>query len=149
MDEKIIRSLLTCFILAAALLQGHSGGYSPAAGSILLPGSGQYSFIPDRSSHHQQWSQPASPERRTDSGSNSCQPGWGRSGGICPADLARWGIGDKNKNNRVLADALEERKSRIEVGYGLEGALPDGKTGRIQDEHLIPYFQQGDYDLGW
>ena len=59
----------------------------------------------------------------------------------------QWGIGQKDKNNGVLLlIALNERKSRIEVGYGLEGRLPDGKTGRIQDEYLIPYLSKGDYD---
>lgn len=61
----------------------------------------------------------------------------------------RWGIGDKEKNNGVLLlIAQEERKSRIEVGYGLEGALPDAKTGRIQDNNLIPFFKEGNYDQG-
>jgi len=60
-----------------------------------------------------------------------------------------WKLGDKDLDNGVLIlMALEERKSRIEVGYGLEGALPDGKTGRIQDEYMLPAFRQGNYDLG-
>lgn len=60
-----------------------------------------------------------------------------------------WGIGNKEKNNGVLLlIALNERQSRIEVGYGLEGALPDGKTGRIQDDYLIPYFKEEDYNGG-
>jgi len=60
-----------------------------------------------------------------------------------------WGIGSKEKNNGVLLlIAPTERQSRIEVGYGLEGALPDGKTGRIQDEYMIPQFQAGDYNRG-
>ncbi|MGI6629614.1 MAG: TPM domain-containing protein [Bacillota bacterium] len=60
-----------------------------------------------------------------------------------------WGIGNKEKNNGVLLlIAPQERQSRIEVGYGLEGALPDGKTGRIQDNYLIPKFQAGDFDEG-
>lgn len=63
--------------------------------------------------------------------------------------LRQWGIGDSEKDNGVLVlIARDERKSRIEVGYGLEGALPDGKTGRIQDENLIPYFQEGQFDTG-
>ena len=63
--------------------------------------------------------------------------------------LREWGLGDKEKNNGVLILVVPaERQSRIEVGYGLEGALPDGKTGRIQDEHMIPSFQQEDYDRG-
>lgn len=61
----------------------------------------------------------------------------------------QWGIGDKEKNNGVLLlIAQKERKSRIEVGYGLEGVLPDGKTGRIQDENLLPFFREGKYDAG-
>jgi uncharacterized protein len=63
--------------------------------------------------------------------------------------LREWGVGDKQLNNGVVLLVLpSERKSRIEVGYGLEGALPDGKTGRIQDEYMLPYFQQGDFDQG-
>ena len=60
-----------------------------------------------------------------------------------------WGIGTAEKNNGVLIlVAVHDRKSRIEVGYGLEGALPDGKTGRIQDNYMIPYFKEGDYASG-
>lgn len=63
--------------------------------------------------------------------------------------LRSWGIGDAQKNNGVLIlIAMEERQSRIEVGYGLEGAIPDGKAGRILDQYLLPHFQQGDYSLG-
>lgn len=61
----------------------------------------------------------------------------------------QWGIGTAEKNNGVLIlVAINDRKSRIEVGYGLEGALPDGKTGRIQDEYMIPYFKENDYGSG-
>lgn len=60
-----------------------------------------------------------------------------------------WGIGDEKKNNGLLLlVAIDDRRSRIEVGYGLEGALNDAKTGRIQDENLIANFQAGDYDAG-
>lgn len=63
--------------------------------------------------------------------------------------LRTWGVGDKKQNNGiVLLFAQKEREIRIEVGYGLEGALPDGKTGRFLDELAIPYFQQQQYDLG-
>lgn len=63
--------------------------------------------------------------------------------------MRKWGIGDKTLNNGVLMlVAVNDRQSRIEVGYGLEGALPDAKTGRIQDEYMLPYFQRGDYDAG-
>lgn len=63
--------------------------------------------------------------------------------------LRQWGIGDKEKNNGVLLlVAVQDRKSRIEVGYGLEGALPDGLTGRIQDQAMLPYFRNNDYNNG-
>ncbi len=53
-----------------------------------------------------------------------------------------YGLGDKELNNGVLLlIATEDRKARIEVGYGLEGALPDGKVGRILDTYTIPYMQ--------
>lgn len=65
-------------------------------------------------------------------------------------DLFRsFGIGDKEKNNGLLILlALQERQCRIEVGYGLEGILPDGKTGRIQDEYMIPYFKENNFNEG-
>lgn len=60
-----------------------------------------------------------------------------------------WGIGDAKANNGVLILLdVGGRQTRIEVGYGLEGALPDGKTGRIQDTAMIPHFQTGDYSSG-
>lgn len=60
-----------------------------------------------------------------------------------------FGIGSKEKNNGVLLLlALQERQFRIEVGYGLEGILPDGKTGRIQDEYIIPYLKQDNWNDG-
>ncbi len=63
--------------------------------------------------------------------------------------LRSWGIGSREKNNGVLiVVATQDRQSRIEVGYGLEGALPDGLTGRIQDETMLPYFRQGQYEKG-
>ena len=63
--------------------------------------------------------------------------------------LRGWGIGDKELNNGLLLlVSIQDRKSRIEVGYGLEGALNDAKTGSIQDEYLIPLFKEGRYDDG-
>ncbi len=37
---------------------------------------------------------------------------------------------------------VDDKKSRIEVGYGLEGALPDAKTGQIQDEYMLPFLKR-------
>ena len=56
----------------------------------------------------------------------------------------QWGIGKKGTNQGVLLlHAIEQRRIRIEVGYGLEGALPDGKTGAILDREAIPYLREG------
>ncbi|MDE5889370.1 MAG: TPM domain-containing protein [Bacilli bacterium] len=65
-------------------------------------------------------------------------------------ELAReFEIGSKEKNNGLLLLlALEEREFRVEVGTGLEGILPDGKTGRFQDQYIIPYLSKNDYDTG-
>lgn len=61
----------------------------------------------------------------------------------------KFGIGDKDKNNGLLfLIALEEREFRIEVGYGLEGILPDGKVGRLEDKYIIPYFKNDRFDEG-
>jgi len=60
-----------------------------------------------------------------------------------------FGIGDSKLNNGVLMlIALEERQSRIEVGYGLEGILNDAKTGRIQDNYMIPYLKENNWNDG-
>lgn len=57
-----------------------------------------------------------------------------------------WGIGGKQSNRGLLIlNALEERKIKIEVGYGLEGVLPDGRVGRILDADVVPYLRAGRY----
>lgn len=60
-----------------------------------------------------------------------------------------WGIGGKGKDEGVLLVlAVEERKVKIEVGYGLEGAIPDGAAGRILDTAVLPAFREGDFSGG-
>jgi uncharacterized protein len=60
-----------------------------------------------------------------------------------------WGIGKKHKDNGLLLVwSTGDRRVRVEVGYGLEGALPDGKVGAILDSHVIPQFKTGDFDRG-
>jgi len=61
----------------------------------------------------------------------------------------RWGIGEQGKDNGVLIlNAVKERQIRIEIGYGIEGIIPDAQAGRIRDNYLIPYLIQGDYGKG-
>lgn len=64
--------------------------------------------------------------------------------------LARaWGIGDKDKDNGLLLLlSVAEPKVRIEVGSGLEGAIPDSKAGRILDTYMIPYYEPGKFTTG-
>ncbi len=60
-----------------------------------------------------------------------------------------WGIGNKKTNNGVLLlIALDERKVRIEVGYGLEGAIPDITSKDIIERDIKPAFRQGHYYSG-
>jgi len=63
--------------------------------------------------------------------------------------FAKWGIGEKDKDNGVLfLIAPNERKTRIEVGYGLEPVITDGRAGEIIRETVIPFFKAGDYNQG-
>lgn len=60
-----------------------------------------------------------------------------------------WGIGtEENNNGVILLVAPTERKVRIEVGYGLEGAIPDGLAGQIIDRNILPAFREDDYQSG-
>jgi uncharacterized protein len=60
-----------------------------------------------------------------------------------------WGIGQAKQDNGVLVlIAPNEREMRIEVGYGLEGVLPDALAGQIVRERFTPRFRDGDYSGG-
>jgi uncharacterized protein len=61
-------------------------------------------------------------------------------------DLAtQWGVGPKQQSRGVLILlAPNDRKYRVEVGYGLEGILPDGKVGGFGRE-MVPLLRQNDY----
>ncbi len=60
-----------------------------------------------------------------------------------------WKIGQKNTSNGLLfAIFMKEHKARIEVGYGLEGALTDALSSRIIRNELAPDFKAGNYDAG-
>ncbi len=60
-----------------------------------------------------------------------------------------WGIGRKNLNNGVLLlVAPQERRMRIEVGFGVEPLLTDALCGQLRDTFIIPRFKQGDFAGG-
>jgi len=74
-----------------------------------------------------------------------------------PEDIAQfgirvaeaWKVGRKNVDDGViLIVAKEDRKLRLEVGYGLEGAIPDAIAKRVIAETITPFFKIGDYAGG-
>lgn len=68
---------------------------------------------------------------------------------VAVATYRKWGIGTAKNNNGVLIIVVvEDRKMRIEVGYGLEGAIPDATAGSIIRNDMTPYFKEGDYYHG-
>ena len=71
-----------------------------------------------------------------------------------PADYAlrlgrEWGVGQKDEDNGVvILLSVSERQIYIAVGYGLEGALPDSKTGRIIELYGLDYLKEDDFSTG-
>ena len=60
-----------------------------------------------------------------------------------------WKLGKKDRDDGILMlIASRDRKMRIEVGYGLEGDLPDAAAGQIVRDLMAPHFKRGDYDTG-
>ncbi len=60
-----------------------------------------------------------------------------------------WKLGQKDKDNGVLVVVSpQERRMRIEVGYGLEGSLTDLEAGRIIRNVMTPHFREGRFDAG-
>ncbi len=59
------------------------------------------------------------------------------------------GIGRKGVNDGLLfLISPSDRKMRIEVGYGLEGTLPDGLVGEVRDRYIVPFFKAGKIEEG-
>jgi len=60
-----------------------------------------------------------------------------------------WGLGQQGQDNGILIVVVpDERRMRIEVGYGLEGSLTDNLAGRIIREVMAPRFREDDFDGG-
>lgn len=61
----------------------------------------------------------------------------------------QWKLGRKNTDDGVLLlVAKDDRTLRIEVGYGLEGAIPDSRASQIINEQIVPRFASGDFAGG-
>ena len=61
----------------------------------------------------------------------------------------QWKLGRKGIDDGVLlVIARNDRKLRIEVGYGLEGALTDAAAKRIISDHIVPHLKRGDFAAG-
>ncbi|MEW5853137.1 MAG: TPM domain-containing protein [Myxococcota bacterium] len=61
----------------------------------------------------------------------------------------KWRLGDKRRDDGLLVlVSVQDRKARIEVGYGLEGAIPDVLAGRVIREAFAPHFASGNYARG-
>jgi uncharacterized protein len=61
----------------------------------------------------------------------------------------KWKLGQKGSDNGVLLlISLNDKKYRFEIGYGLEGVLPDSLVGSIGRDYLVPYFREGNYSKG-
>src|SRR5437773_3488818 len=60
-----------------------------------------------------------------------------------------WGVGQKERRNGVVLFVfIQDRKTFIQVGYGLEGALPDATAFDITERHIKPLFRAGNYEAG-
>ena len=61
----------------------------------------------------------------------------------------KWRLGQAGEDNGLLLTvSVGDRKYRIEVGYGLEGTLPDSFVGEVGRNYMVPYFKKGDYGTG-
>jgi uncharacterized protein len=75
-------------------------------------------------------------------------------GGLASTEYAnrlfkQWGVGQEKLDNGVLVViAIEDRDMAIEVGYGLEGVLPDGLAGQVIRDDFTPRFRDNDYSGG-
>lgn len=70
-------------------------------------------------------------------------------GGFSIRVAENWKIGKKGFDDGViLVVAVKDRKLRLEVGYGLEGLLPDAMAKRVTADYIVPHFRQQDYAGG-
>ncbi len=62
----------------------------------------------------------------------------------------QWKVGQEGEDNGIIMlIAMEEREVRLEVGYGLEGAIPDSLAGSILENSIMPQLKRGNYGEGF
>ena len=68
----------------------------------------------------------------------------------CQRVAESWAVGQKDKRNGVVLFVfIADHKTSIQVGYGLEGELPDLTAFDIRENHINPHFRKGDYEGGF
>lgn len=144
---KIFKILILSFFIAAAAVSIHAASFPKPEGWVS-----DYAGVMDAASKEKTETVIRELEQKTSaeiavvtvkSLDNTTVEGYA-------ADLLKaWGVGKKGKDNGILIlTSVADRKVRIEVGYGLEGILPDGKTGAILDQYVMPQFKAGNYGEG-
>ena len=60
-----------------------------------------------------------------------------------------WGVGQADSDaGLIFVVAVQERQLRMEVGFGLEGAIPDGRAGDLLDTYVVPDLRNNNYGAG-
>ena len=86
------------------------------------------------------------PDRRPDHRPHRGRKAWRIS--LCGYSRS-WKLGSREKDNGVLILVVpQDRRMRIEVGYGLEGTLTDAAASRMIRDLMTPRFREGNYDVG-
>jgi uncharacterized protein len=92
---------------------------------------------------------PAEAQGQPVAGAGGGQHPAGNHRGIHQRAFDQWQLGRKGVDDGLLlVVAKDDRRVRIQPGYGLEGAIPDAIANRVIQEYLVPHFRQGDYAGG-
>lgn len=147
--------LILCFLLIILLLIISSSAYGTG---IMLPEPSRYFYVYDEANiidnYLEDYIINTNEQLYSQTGAQIVVATLNSLNGNSEQEIAvqlfrKWGIGSKEKNNGVLMlIAPNEKALWIEIGYGLEGPLPDGKVGEIRDKQILPYFKENDYNTG-
>ena len=58
----------------------------------------------------------------------------------------KWGVGSMDDEGCLILIAVNERKLKVEIGYGAEGFITDGLAGEIADNYMVPYLRNSNWD---